>query len=361
MPSRLPHRALAVLVALAPLAPLKAQSTFDPAAPEACTGIEIDADRLACYDAALGRGRSLPPQTTPLSEVFGVEPEPGTLRWRVEHSGQATKPSLLDARWELQPNSKLGLFNLRTHRPVYLLPGYWSSSPNARPESGNPANSVDEDVELRSVEQKFQLSFKTKVVENILGDNGDLWLGYTQSSRWQVFDGDNSRPFRETNYNPEAMLVFRTNYRLAGWNARLAGVGLAHQSNGRSLPLSRSWDRVVAQLGFERDDWVVMLRPWWRIPESASSDDNPHIQDYMGRGDVHVTHLRGDQAYTLMARHSLRGGERSRGALQFDWSFPLYRNLRGHMQVFHGYGESMIDYNHKATYFGLGMSLVDWY
>lgn len=356
--------ALAVLLAAAAapaLAQSPAQGQYAGVQPEACAPIESDTERLACYDAAHGRGRQPAAPATPLSEVFGVEPEPGSLRWRIEQAGVPSKPSLLDARWELQPESKLGVFNLRTHRPVFLLPGYWSSRPNVLPSSANPANTVPGPVELRSVEQKFQISFKTKALENLFGDNGDLWLGYTQSSRWQVFDGDNSRPFRETNYNPEALLVFRTGYRVAGWNARMAAVGLSHQSNGRSLPLSRSWDRVIAQVGLERDDWVLMLRPWWRIPESRNSDDNPDITDFMGRGDIHLTHLRGDHAYTLMARHSLRGGDRSRGALQFDWSFPLYRALRGHLQVFDGYGESMIDYNHRATYVGVGVSLVDWY
>jgi phospholipase A1/A2 len=36
-------------------------------------------------------------------------------------------------------------------------------------------------------------------------------------------------------------------------------------------------------------------------------------------------------------------------------------NLRGYMEVFKGYGESLIDYNHNATYLGLGVSLLDWY
>jgi phospholipase A1 len=103
-----------------------------------------------------------------------------------------------------------------------------------------------------------------------------------------------------------------------------------------------------------------MLRPWYRIPE-GDNDDNPDIEDYMGRGDVTVVHVAGDNEFSLMARHSLRGGDRSHGALQFDWGFPITRQLRGHLQVFDGYGESLIDYNHKATYVGFGVSLLEWY
>ena len=53
---------------------------------------------------------------------------------------------------------------------------------------------------------------KTKVWQGIFNDVGDFWIGYTQPSRWQVYNKQLSRPFRETNYEPEAMLVFNTNY-----------------------------------------------------------------------------------------------------------------------------------------------------
>ena len=62
-----------------------------------------------------------------------------------------------------------------------------------------------------------------------------------------------------------------------------------------------------------------------------------------------------------MARHSLRGGERSHGAVELGWVFPIRRDLSGYLQIFHGYGESLIDYNASLTRIGLGISLLEWY
>ena len=104
----------------------------------------------------------------------------------------------------------------------------------------------------------------------------------------------------------------------------------------------------------------MTFRPWIR-GGVGSDDDNPDIENYMGRGDVSIVHTRGDQIFSLMARHSLRGGDDSRGALQFDWGFPLTSHLHGHLQLFSGYGESMLDYDHKATYVGFGISVLDWF
>ena len=186
-------------------------------------------------------------------------------------------------------------------------------------------------------------------------------MGYTQVSHWQLYAQDQSRPFRETTYEPDATLMFRTDYNVLGWNGRLFGIGLDHQSNGRSNPLSRSWNRVMLNIGFERDGWTLMFRPWVRLHESRDVDDNPDISDYMGRGDVQLVRVWKGNEFSLRARHTLRGGDDSRGALEFDWAFPIVEELRGHVQLFDGYGESLIDYNHRAWYFGVGVSLLEWY
>jgi phospholipase A1 len=118
---------------------------------------------------------------------------------------------------------------------------------------------------------------------------------------------------------------------------------------------------VIFNLGFEKDNFALMLRPWYRVEESAKNDNNPDIKDYMGRGDLTAFYRHGDNDFSLMLRHSLKGGDRSHGAVQFDWAFPIKGKLRGHLQLFDGYGESLIDYNHRATYAGLGVSLMNWY
>ncbi|MFT4256787.1 MAG: phospholipase A [Pseudoxanthomonas sp.] len=378
---------LPALIAIAAAA--QAQETVSaPASPAACTGIESDAQRLACYDAAMGRNAPDTATADAVADYAGqvardareqaVDPVEETRRQRARRRigelfnkdadsayrdaiANAGKGSLLDSRWELAKDSKLGTFNLRAYKPVYLLPAFWTSEVNDTPYSPNPANTVTTPQQLGNTELKFQLSFKTKVAENLFGDNGDVWVGYTQSSRWQAYNADISRPFRETNYEPEAMLVFRNGYQLGGWKGRLFGIGIDHQSNGRSDPLSRSWNRVIFNIGLDRENWALMLRPWFRVKESANDDNNPDIENYIGRGDATLVWNKGSHEVSLTGRHSLRGGDDSHGSVQVDWGFPISRNLRGHLQVFNGYGESLIDYNHKATYVGLGVSLLEWF
>ena len=343
-----------------------------PATAEACAALEISAERLACYDSLFKI--ALTDKPVIVSErraAVEIAPEPDNLKARMgqtvsniyasEGSKLTPNLSLLDSRWELSPESKLGTWNIRSYQPIYLMPGFWTSKKNEFPQSENPQNTVEEDQNLTSIEAKFQLSLKTKAVENILGNNGDLWLGYTQSSRWQVYNSEESRPFRETNYEPEASFVLRTNYDLFGLNWRMLGLTINHQSNGRSDPLSRSWNRVMLNLGFEKDNFALMVRPWYRFEENRDDDNNPEIKNYIGRGDMTAFYRHNEHDFSLMLRHTLKGGDDNRGAVQFDWSFPISGRLRGQFQLFDGYGESLIDYNHRATYVGLGVSLMNWF
>jgi phospholipase A1 len=343
--------------------------------PTSCLVVVDDAQRLECYDRAVGRVAPapvplpMPPAAASPGTVPGA-PLPGSASPAAPTPEEAAKLARderrarggsLGERWELDPATKQGRFLLRPYKPMYVLPVRWSSDPNQEPTSDGVGNSVSAPQDLRSVEAAFQISLKSKIWETVGGSNLDVWLGYTQKSHWQVYTPQLSRPFRETNYEPEVFGIWGIDQPLfLGWRARFLGLGFTHQSNGRSEPLSRSWNRVIAQAGFENGDWSVLARPWWRISERAEVDDNPGIENWIGRGELVVTRRAGAHHVSLQMRHSLRGGDASRGSVMLDWAFPLSSYLKGHVQVFSGYGESLIDYNYRQTTVGLGFSLVEW-
>lgn len=333
--------------------------TLDEQELRSCLFIADDQLRLRCFDGATGRSEVVKDGTPPAAVA---ETEGGFLLFKQPPD---TQLSWFDRRWELDPASKQGTFQVKPYKPVYLLPLYFNNTPNKRPSSPNPLNRVDSEQDIDSQEMKFQLSLKTKVLENLVGDNGDVWFGYTQSSRWQVYNTELSRPFRETNYEPEVMFTWRSSWsefaETTGWNPRLLGLSLNHQSNGRSLPLSRSWNRLIGMVGFERQNTTFQVRPWVRFQEDEADDDNPDISDYMGRVDYLLVHKTQGHEISLLARHNNKFNAESKGAVQMDWAFPIRSNLRGHVQFFTGYGESLIDYNHRSDYLGLGVSLVGWY
>ncbi len=278
---------------------------------------------------------------------------------------KSKEPFSLSERWHINDTltRQKGLFKIETYKPVYILLANYTTNINKQPTSDNPDNVVPEPIiGLNDTELKFQISFKTKALNNILGKKigGDIWIGYTQTSRWQVFNVELSRPFRETNYEPEIMLMIPTPYKIFGINGVFWGIGFNHQSNGRSNPFSRSWNRIIMQFGWETKDLSIVLRPWWRVKFVPEEDNNPGIENYIGRGDLMVAYEKGRHDLNMVARHSMRFGDDNHGSMQIDYAFRVYDYLKLHLQIFHGYGESLIDYNHKQTTVGIGFSLVEW-
>jgi phospholipase A1/A2 len=286
-------------------------------------------------------------------------------------TGEGESSSLLSEVWELDPEHERGVLRFTTHKDTYVLPVKWSADVNTRPTSpGAPGNSVPVGGEIpyRETEAMFQLSFKTKLWQDVIGDWSDLWLGYTQQSYWQVFtsrdygpegDLDFSRPFRETNYQPELLLVARTDYEvpLIGMKARFLAPGIEHQSNGRAEPLSRSWNRVYLIAALERGPFVVMIKPWLRLDEDPEDDDNPQIEDYLGRAQIDAYRSFGEQGSLHLRLRTTYRTDPSWGSAQLTWRYPLPRGLTLFTQLFHGHGESMVDYNFRNTVLGIGLSI----
>ncbi|PSJ44986.1 phospholipase A [Zobellella taiwanensis] len=241
-------------------------------------------------------------------------------------------------------------FKLLAHKRNYLLPLTYNASLNQDRWQALQPN-ADQDKK----EVKFQFSIKLGLVDNLFGDNGDLYFGYTQQSLWQAYNQDASSPFRETNYQPEFFIEFENDTRLLGWTNISNTFGVEHQSNGRSDPLSRSWNRVYAETEWEQGDWRLLARPFWRIPENSADDDNPDIHHYMGHLDLTAIYRHQDHEFTLIGRGNPEYGHFGG---QLDWSFPIgLDKVRGYVQLYHGYGESLVDYDHKVNRVGFGFLL----
>ena len=320
----------------------------------ACRAIENPVERAGCYDLLFGGPNAEEPEAAVAAP--GGTGDAGLVADAAETNPLPVEHTNMAIRWELDPGTNRGLWLPRGHRRTYVLPIHWTDNVNHVPES--PTQPASSDGGLTDpVEVKFQLSLKVKAADDIFDSNVDLWLGYTQQSNWQVYNNDLSRPFRETNYEPEVFATLPFKFHFLGLTARMLNVGLLHQSNGQADPRSRSWNRAYAQLGIERGAFSLLIRPWLRIDEPAHDDNNPDITSYVGNGDLLGIWSKNDYTVSLMVRNSFEGDWH--GAGQLDYSFPLVGNLKGYVQVFSGYGESLIDYNHKQTTIGLGVVLMD--
>lgn len=268
---------------------------------------------------------------------------------------------LLKRRMTLEALNRSNRFMLTPHKINYFYPASYTRTPNESPYRDNDNQSLSD---LRNAEADFQLSVKILLREDIFGENGHMYLGYTNHSLWQLYSDSDSAPFRETNHQPELILSFTNDWKILGFRNVLNDFILNHQSNGQGGLLSRSWNRVMLNSVFERGNFAFALSPWYRLPESEQEfpgdpdgDDNPDITDYMGNFELNAAFQHKDDIYSLMLRDTLDGN--SRGAVELGWSFPISSNLRGQLKYFNGYGHSLIDYNVDLEVFALGIVFTD--
>jgi phospholipase A1/A2 len=297
------------------------------AASHGCVDILDDAQRLQCYDE-IAEGEIAGPETV----------------------ASATTTGFIDRR--IREDAERKTFTLTARRPNYIIHTY-QGDPNQE-----PYEFIGETDRLDENEIKLQLSFQTKLADDMFDKQADLWFSYTQVAFWQLYNDEFSSPFRETNYEPEVYAAFLTDYDVLGLTGRSINFGINHQSNGRSEPLSRSWNRVFAEFIFVGDDFGMSFKPWYRIKESSSEDDNPDIEDFLGNYELRLFQRWNGQLFSVMLRNVFDDDNRYNS--EWSWSFPIKRRLRGLLQWYNGYGENMIDYDHKSSRIGIGILMTDW-
>lgn len=265
----------------------------------------------------------------------------------------------LSVLYDLDKNDPKGILTIRPHLPMYVMPLWYNATPNYDIHSPTQDHVRASKDYLQHLDSKLQISMKTKLAQDVFDTNADVWLGYTQQSYWQVYNGKSSRPFRSSDYQPEIFLTQPIKGNLPGnGSLRLLGAGLVHESNGQSDPFSRSWNRIYAMAGTEWGKLTVIPRLWLIANENSKDSDNPDIGDYMGYGDVRWLYPLNDQS--TVGGVMRYNPSTNKGAIQVDYAYPLTGGMKAILQVFHGYGENIQDYNHKSTNIGIGIMFNDF-
>ncbi|MDO9281968.1 MAG: phospholipase A [Methylotenera sp.] len=212
---------------------------------------------------------------------------------------------------------------------------------------------------------RFQFSFKYRIFDPDsypvawFPPLSGLNFAYTQTSIWDL--GADSAPFRDTSYRPSFFWQGATFGK--GLMPDLLRAGYEHESNGKDNESSRSLNLLFAQPIWRTefsDGRALVFAP--KIVNYIDKVGNSDIQRYRGYVDWNLRYGR-DDSWLLATQ--LRHGTGGYASAQLDLSYPLRKPLFArtggflHLQLFRGYGESLLDYNTgQDTQIRLGFSIV---
>lgn len=317
---------------IAPLAPSAAQQ--QPQVPDAITPTQKSEVPITSEGAAPVTVPDAPlSQTAPITPTDQVMPVTEVVELSQKTRGPLEADP--DAYSVVSAGSGLSL-----HKPMFALPYTYSKEYHGQ-----------------DTEVFFQISLKQRLF------GVPLYLGYTQKAFWQAFNDKRSNPFRETDYNPELFYRFIPADR-EKWYHLGADFGFEHESNGRDLPDSRSWNRFYFAPFQAEGQHAVYLKFWYRLHEdktpprdSPDRDDNPDIQSYYGYGELnYIQQIYRKQVINTMARWNPATG---RGAFRAEYTIPSANNDYFFMfYLFQGYGEDLLNYNHSVFRLGVGLAVA---
>ncbi len=261
--------------------------------------------------------------------------------------------------------------NFETRGLNYFIT-YWESAPP-----------LSADASSRYLNQaKFRVSVRYKVADGTseVDSESGIYFGYRQLSFWHLWDAERSRPFYDNSYRPGGFL------RLSRFDALEADqrrqslvpsleVGFFHESNGRGSPTNRSLNQIEINgwLGMPGASRYAARASVYALTSRAI--ENADINDQIGRAEVGV----------FAAPGQAEDGEYGAATLFVTsrvWGETFFRNLEANLiltptrqegdisavgrrvnlslifQLFHGYGENLLDYDQVHTSFRFGFAFL---
>lgn len=224
------------------------------------------------------------------------------------------------------------------HNENYFIPLYYSIFGTR--EGYNP------------YEVKLQISAKVSLFGDLFYGIG-LFFGYTQTSFFQMYSGDISAPFRDSDYMPEITFYRALDFDFLGGKFYNIRFGYTHLSNGESeVERSRSIDRIIVELMYKHGDFNTNLKTWWIIKK-----DPIDINKYVGYSNLVLSYKFLERNHIILTVYNLlRNYKRDKGATSLEYKFDLSK-ISFYMHYFYGYGDNIFQYNIKSQSIGVGFSL----
>ena len=130
-----------------------------------------------------------------------------------------TAPGAISRRIIKERQTEFKPYVLTAHKINYILPVMTTDALNK--EAYSSFDGYEDNLE--NVEAKFQVSFKVPLNNDTLLIQGDgLYFGFTLQAWWQIYAENISKPFRETNYQPELFYLAPLEWHPFGGNTGVA-------------------------------------------------------------------------------------------------------------------------------------------
>ena len=237
------------------------------------------------------------------------------------------------------------------YKQNYMLPYYYTNRPYQSIYSQQPGLTADNQP-LNSSEFKGQISVAVPLVTDLFGDDDQsIDCAFTELIFWQTYV--ESQYFRST--DTEIKLFYKYHFH-KNW---LMNIAVDHQSNGKGIPLERSWNRVIGTFQFSGQHFYAESELWFPIFSSVSiAIHNPDIEKYLG----HDIFTFGYHLGKLTLAVALQNIEQLPlyGSVTVSAAYPMTDHLNFYLQYFSGYGQTLIEYDHPTQAGGVGFSFNNY-
>lgn len=223
-----------------------------------------------------------------------------------------------------------------------------------------PISSALPDTEnfFSDYELQFQISFMVPMAVNMFDSSVSLYGAYTNRSFWQVFDDESSRPFRETNHEPELWVSWFYDLEAGDLNVPMIWFGFRHQSNGQFVSLTRGWNRLYVNAFADYHRWSFSAIYWERLRGGSAEDRKYDYEKFIGNGELLVDYAFVESTVSLTYSYSFSGFDF--GSVMLEYSHNMLNAFDFYVRYFNGYGESLIDVEYKSNTLSMGVMVNEW-